>query len=158
MEINKNVDEDSSAERITQYLGSVGIASGIGVDRTPWSGAFLSWLINASGNKDHLVLSGANITIWNSAVAKRLTFLPGEKSILPGDIAIFSRANPSVTNLDDLRAGKGSFTPSQSGIVYSSDADQFTTIEPNVGYAIRLRDHTISASKNIIGFIRLSDQ
>ena len=69
-----------------------------------------------------------------------MTFLPGEKSVLPADIAMFSRENSSGTNLDDLRAGKGSFTPSQSGIVYSSDADQFTTIEPNVGYAM---DHLV---------------
>jgi len=150
-EINRNVDEDLAAERILEYWKSTTLVVA-DVRTTPWSAAFLSWLIRQSGNKD-LAVSASNIAIWNDAVAKKLSFLPGEKVVLPGDIAIFTRRGSE--KIEELRLGKMSFLPAGSGVVYSSDQEKISSIEGNVGNAIRLRDHLLADA--IIGFIRLAD-
>jgi hypothetical protein len=149
-EINKNVDEEDAAERIFQYWRSTSL--NVTDVRTPWSAAFLSWLIRESGSKD-LAVSATNIAIWNDAVARKLSFLPGEKTVLPGDIVIFTRRGSE--KIDELRSGRMSYLPTGSGVVYSSDQEKFSSIEGNVGNAVRLRDHLLV--DRIIGFIRLSD-
>ena len=122
--------------------------------KMPWNAAFLSWLIRESGNNDNLPMTATGIALWRDAIAKKLTFAPNEKPVLPGDIVIFLRAG--AENLEDVRAGKVSFTPTGNGIVYSSSADKFSAIEGNVGNAIRLHEHLMT--EKIVGFIRLSDQ
>ena len=67
---------------------------------------------------------------------------------------IYLRA--SAENVEDVRAGKGSFMPTGNGVVYSSSADKFSVIEGNIGNAVRLRDHLMT--EKIVGFIRLSDR
>jgi hypothetical protein len=104
-------------------------------------------LIRESGNKD-LAVAATNIAIWNDAVAKKLAFLPGEKAALPGDIVIFNRRGSE--KIDELRSGKISYLPTGSGVVYSSDQDKFSSIEGNVGNAVRLRDHLLV--DRIIGY------
>ena len=49
-----------------------------------------------------------------------------------------------------------SYLPTGSGVAYSSDQEKFSSIEGNVGNAVRLRDHVLADA--IIGFIRLPDQ
>ncbi|MEH2605025.1 hypothetical protein V1277_004402 [Bradyrhizobium sp. AZCC 1588] len=152
-EINRNVDEEATAERVLQYwraIPSINVTN----TRMPWSGAFLSWLIRETGNNDNLAMAPANIAIWRDALAKKLTFIPNEKQALPGDIVIFLRA--SAENLEDVRAGKVLSVPSGAGIVYSSSPDKFSAIEGNVGNAIRLHEHLMT--EKIVGFIRLSDR
>jgi hypothetical protein len=151
-EINRNIDEDVTAERIMQYWGAVPSFSAPSV-QMPWSGAFLSWLIRESGNTDNLLMSPGHIAIWRDALAKKLTFVPNEKPVLPGDIVIFLRS--SAENLEEVRAGKVSSASSGAGVVYSSSADKFSTIQGNTGNAIRLHDHVMT--EKIVGFIRLSD-
>jgi hypothetical protein len=156
-EINKNVDEDLAADRISLYLRSAWGMAG-NVHSVAWSSAFLSWLIQESGHKDGLPNTATGLTIWNDATRKKLTFLPNEKPVLPGDIVFFSRER-LLENTDQrlaaMRSGTMSFVPTHPGVVYSSDGDKFSTIEGNVNNAIRLRDHSLS--ERIIGFIRLSD-
>jgi hypothetical protein len=151
-EINRNIDEEVTAERILQYWRAIPSFSAPSV-QMPWNAAFLSWLIRESGNKDNLVMSASGIAIWRDALAKKLTFVPNEKPVLPGDIVVFLRAG--AENLEEVRAGKVSFTPTGNGIVYSSSADKFSVIEGNVGNAIRLHEHLMT--EKIVGFIRLSD-
>ncbi len=151
-EINKNIHEAASPGRVLAYFRSVGLGDIVDATTAPWSSALVSWLIQASGYKDSFKPSAAGILIWNEAVAKKLTFLPGEKPVLPGDIVVLSRS--SSADLTDLRSGK-SFSPTQPGIVYAVDKDKFTIIGGNVHNAIRLEDHTFS--DRIIGYIRLSD-
>jgi hypothetical protein len=151
-EINRNVDEDATAERIMHYWSAVPSYSNPDV-RTPWNATFLSWLIREAGNNDNLLLAPTGI-IWRDALAKNLTFAPNEKPVLPGDIVIYLRGR--AENLEEVRAGKGSFTSTGNGVVYSSSADKFAAIEGNVGNAIRLHEHLMT--EKIVGFIRLSDQ
>ena len=150
-EINRNVDEEAAAERILAYWKSTTLIVA-DVRTTPWSAAFLSWLIRESGNKD-LAVSAMNIAIWNDAVDKKLSFIPGEKAVLPGDIVIFTRRGSE--KIEELRSGKLSSLPTGSGVVYSSGQEKFSSIEGNVGNAVRLRDHLLTDA--IIGFIRLAD-
>ena len=151
-EINRNVDEEVTAERIMQYWRAIPSFTSPSI-QMPWNAAFLSWLIRESGNNDDLPMTAAGIALWRDALAKKLTFVPNEKPVLPGDIVMFLRG--SAENLEEVRAGKGSFTPTGNGIVYSSGADKFSAIEGNVGNAIRLHDHVMT--EKIVGFIRLSD-
>jgi hypothetical protein len=150
-EINRNIDEEVTAERIMQYWRAIPSFSAPSV-QMPWSAAFLSWLIREAGNTDNLPMSAAGMTIWRDALAKKLTFIPNEKPVLPGDIVIFLRGSQ---NMEDVRAGKVSSGPTGSGIVYSSSADKLSAIEGNVGNAIRLHEHLMT--EKIVGFIRLSD-
>ena len=87
-EINRNVDEEVTAVRIMQYWLAVPSFSAPSV-QTSWNAAFLSWLIRESGNTDNLPMSAAGMAIWRDALAKKLTFIPNEKPVLPGDIVIF---------------------------------------------------------------------
>lgn len=152
-EINRNVHEEATAERVMEYWRAIPSFNAPDI-RMPWNAALLSWLIRESGNSDNLTMSPAGIAIWRDALAKKLTFLPNEKPVLPGDIVIYLRG--SAENLEEARAGKGSFTPTGNGVVYSSSADKFSSIEGNVGNAIRLLNHAMT--EKIVGFIRLSDQ
>jgi hypothetical protein len=72
---------------------------------------------------------------------------------LPRDIVIFNRRGSE--KIDELRSGKISYLPTGSGVVYSTDQDKFSSIEGNIGNAVRLRDHLFVDA--IIGFIRLPD-
>jgi hypothetical protein len=153
-EINRNVDEDTATDRIQQYWRATNTQ--VTDVKMPWSAAFLSWLIREAGNRDRLPMSATNIAIWNDAVQKKLTFLPNEKPVLPGDIVVQARAGGGGPSLDDIRAGKIDFVSSSSGIVYSVGPDKFSVIVGNTGDAIRLRDLTLSNS-TLVGFIRLSD-
>ena len=153
-EINRNVDEEATAERILQYWRAIPSFNSTDV-RTYWSGAFLSWLIRESGNRDNLPMAPANIAIWRDALTKKLTFVPNEKPVLPGDIVIILRGGGLTSNLEDVRAGKVLSISTGAGIVYSSSADKFSVIEGNVGNAIRLHEHVMT--EKIVGFIRLSD-
>jgi hypothetical protein len=151
-EINRNVDEEATAERILQYWRATPSFNATNT-RTPWSGAFLAWLIRETGNNDNLPMAPSHLVIWRDAVTKKLTFAPNEKPVLPGDIVIFLRA--PAENLEDVRAGKALSVSSGAGVVYSSSPDKFSSIQGNTGSAIRLHDHVMT--EKIVGFIRLSD-
>jgi hypothetical protein len=153
-EINRNVDENTATDRIQQYWQATNTQV-TDVSTMPWSAAFLSWLIREAGNKDGLPMSTANLTIWNDAVHKKLTFAPNEKSVLPGDIVIQTRTSGGPS-LEDIRAGKVDFAPTSSGIVHTVTPEKFSIIVGNTGNAIRLRDLTLK-TPGLVGFIRLSD-
>jgi hypothetical protein len=151
-EINRNVDEEAAAERILQYWHAIPSFNATNI-RTPWSGAFLAWLIRETGNNDNLPMAPSHMVIWRDALTKKLTFAPNEKPVLPGDIVIFLRA--PAENLEDVRAGRALSVSSGAGVVYSSSPDKFSAIQGNTGSAIRLHDHVMT--EKIVGFIRLSD-
>lgn len=154
-ELNRNVDENSSAARIAEYWKSVAqIISPSG--RLPWSAVFISWLVQNSGNADSLKPSASNIALWNDAKKRGVTYVPDEKPMLPGDIVVFSRV-PSGRDIKmaDLRNGTVQNVPAHTGVVFSIQPDKFIAIEANVGNALHLREHKMT--EQIVGFIRIVD-
>ncbi|WP_315718871.1 MULTISPECIES: hypothetical protein [unclassified Bradyrhizobium] len=153
-EINRNVEETTSADRIADYWRAVNLDP-MQMGQAPWSAAFISWLILKVDSPVKITPSAVNAQIWNDALRKKLTFLPGEKPALPGDIAVFLRVRAG-SELSDARAGKSVFAPGQSGVIYSVDGSTFTSIEGNSADAVRLVTHGMT-EQNLLGFIRLAD-
>lgn len=153
-EINSGVEEVSSFGRLIDYWRAVPQ-----VDFTSaspdfgWSGAFVSWLISQANQPGQLKGSAAVSAIWDEAVRKSMTFIVGEKVVLPGDIAVYSRE--VGVNGDDWIKRTG-FRRGHIGVVYSVSDVGFSAIEGNVMNAIRISSHDM-AEASLVGFIRLRD-
>ncbi len=153
-EINSNVHEVASYERIGKYWHSLGMdldGKDIGVS---WSGAFISWVIDQSGNPNKVLLSSANYKIWNDSVSKGLAILPSEEKPMPGDLVFFLRQDG--LNIQTVRAGEKISFRSHSGVVYESSDKSFSSIEGNVQNGIRLRENTYDDNR-LIGFVRFKE-
>ena len=82
-EINRNIDEEATAERIMHYWRAVPSFPATDV-RTPWNAAFLSWLIGESGNNDKLTMSATGIAIWRDALARSSHLFRTRSRFCPG--------------------------------------------------------------------------
>ena len=147
-EINADVHETASPERIGKYWSSLGMAFD-GSDRNmPWNAAFLSWVIAQSGNPNKLKLAPNVSRIWTDAVGKDLSFFPDEKKPMPGDL-VFFLAGRSVSNENIKKARSGKLTRfnGHCGLVYEAFDDNFSSIEGNVRNGLHLVERTYDNSK-----------
>ena len=90
--------------------------------------------------------------MWRSAAAKGITFAPGEKEVLPGDLIFVVYREEDV---ETFRTGQENMRGSASaGIVYSVTPDKLQYIGGNIGSAVRLRP-VDSTDPKIAGFVRI---
>ncbi|MCB1948377.1 DUF2272 domain-containing protein [Nitrosomonas sp.] len=152
-EINLDIHEMASHNKIGQYFDAVGIKAD-GLDRDiPWSGAFLSWVIAQTGNPQGITLSAAFYNIWNDALLKGFAFFPVEKKPAPGDLVFFIRGGESPIDIENARQGNSVFR-SHGGIIYEVSDNKFTMIAGNVENGIRLREYSFDDAR-LIGYVRL---
>jgi len=151
-EINADIHEMVSYERIGKYWQLLGLEYD-GQDRDmPWGAAFVSWVIDQSGNPNKVPLSPTADKIWYDSVGKGLTFLPSKKMPVPGDFVFFLLGR-NEQGIQLIRTGKTKTFKSHSGVVYESSDKGFTSIEGNLNNGIRLREHTYD-DNSLIGFVR----
>jgi Uncharacterized protein conserved in bacteria (DUF2272) len=156
-EINKNIHESASHDAVQKYWAGLGLQEDVLQENLPWNGAFISWVLSEAGNPGELKKSAMGMEIWNSAVAKVMTFQMGEKTPQPGDLIFFSLMNNATS---EMRAGRGTGS-SSSGIVYEVSENEMSVISGNSNNAVRLKKHPLSELKSdprLIGFVRLPDQ
>ncbi|MCP5071693.1 MAG: DUF2272 domain-containing protein, partial [Rhodobacteraceae bacterium] len=89
--------------------------------RSPWSAAFISYLIQESGDAHGIQLSASTRAIWRSAQQKGLTFLPGEKEPEIGDIDFHFRGRIGTTTIQQARDGVDSPWVGVAGVIYAYD-------------------------------------
>ena len=129
-----------------------------GSDRhMPWNAAFLSWVIAQSGNPNKLKLAANVSRIWADAVEKDLSYHPGEKKPMPGDLVFFFRGRSAGNDtISKARNGKLTQFSGHCGVVYEAFDDNFSSIEGNVRNGIHIVEHTYDDNR-LIGFVRLKD-
>lgn len=154
-ELNNNISEDETIDKIMTYWNTIENLDRRTINQnTPWSSAFLAWVMREAGIT-RIKSSAANIVMWNQALEQGLTFFPGSQAPQAGDIALFARGD-ARRRIAEIRTRTNAFVPTALGIVYSVNGDDFQSIEPNAGNAIRLIPRSTKA-QDLVGFIRLKE-
>ncbi|MDO6964002.1 C40 family peptidase [Rhizobium alvei] len=155
-EFNKGVDEVCEPEEVAKYFGVTNIE---GVPQeTPWSAAFVSWVVKSAGNPANLQLSALNQGIWESALRQGLVIEPTQT--LPGDIIIFlsSGSFNNGINADDIRKGPSDRRwTSTSGIVLKVDGDKVSFISGNISNQVGISERSLS-DLLLVGVIRVREK
>jgi len=158
-ELNRGTHEVCSSARIGEYWNSINRDYGELFGGVAWSSAFLSWVIEQSGNVYDLELSAASIDIWRSALEKDssgevdITFIPLDVTPERGDIIFFTRSSETI-DMETLRTATfGEKIRTHSGIVYSIFGDRIIYISGNLQNMVNQTSVQIS-DERIIGYIR----
>lgn len=148
-ELNADVDELESADRVATYWSALDEPLP-GVDATtPWSGAFIAWLVRQVGNPDGLALSAAHMTTFYSGRSLGIMLGPDEPP-LPGDIVYYVRSDADAATV----LSEGRFVPGTAGVVHEVVDGVVTSIGGNVGNGIRLMEHPLD-NPQLLGYLRI---
>lgn len=160
-ELNAGIHELTRPDRISDYLSEVSILAGARQNDaecldTPWSSAFISYLISKAGNEAQLELSLSGYDILSSAHSKSMIYRPSEGAPEPGDLIFFAR-NVSMlqwATFRDTGVWPTQYVDVTIGVVYSMDDGKIVYIGGNM----QNRVDWASVSKidpAIIGFVNL---
>lgn len=152
-ELNRGVHELRDGERVREYLREAGLPAPLEID-APWSGAFLYWALNKSGNPERFPRTALNYTLWKHAHDRKLTFMPHSKAVQPGDIAVWFRGGPA--GVEAIRRGSSFAGAMHIGIVHGVEGENFAVISGNARDAVRLSRHRLQDA-SLVGFVRLPD-
>lgn len=140
-ELNKGVNEMCDPGEIQKYWQAVGSApSTVPSVDTPWSAAFISWVLQQSGNPHDLALSANSFEIWRSGIWAGLArpVVTNERLPRPGDLVVYASRTVGAETMDRLRLGEQrvGFVPMTMGVILSADEERISYISGNVGNAV----------------------
>ena len=163
---NLKEGEDRAWQRVAEYWQFIGrsdidTSQEVSSSSNPWSGAFISWVMNKAGAGDQFNYSALHADyVYKAVIAKNSNDTSeglwghrlDEYSPKVGDLINFPRTSNSYNSYDEILDGKSSF-PSHSDIVVGINLEkgELTAIGGNVSDTVAIKTFSIDDQGRITG-------